>query len=115
MGRVALIYLILFELRVLRLIYNTIKIIPNLFPTPLKIYSEVSSTLPISIVTCKDVDFIYPKTKKFAKILCCNLDLETFVLVEFDFYIYCQNIPKNTTAIYSMLNNNECDHNTNSN
>ena len=44
------------------------------------ILCEVSLTIPISIITSKDFDFIYPKTKKFAKILSCILGLETFVL-----------------------------------
>ena len=44
------------------------------------ILSEISLTIPICIITSKDFDFIYPKTKKFAKILSCILGLETFVL-----------------------------------
>jgi hypothetical protein len=44
------------------------------------ILCEISLTIPIGIITSKDFDFIYPKTKKFAKILSCILGLETFVL-----------------------------------
>lgn len=50
-------------------------------PRPIEdILSEISLTIPICIITSKDFDFIYPKTKKFAKILSCILGLETFVL-----------------------------------
>lgn len=44
------------------------------------ILSEISLTIPIGIITSKDFDFIYPKTKKFARILSCILGLEMFVL-----------------------------------
>lgn len=44
------------------------------------ILNKMSLTIPISIVTSKDFNFIYPKTKKFAKILSCILGLETFVI-----------------------------------
>jgi hypothetical protein len=71
--------------------YNRSEFIPHSLEN---ILCEVSSTIPISIVTGKDFHFIYPKTKKFAKILCRILGLETFVLFEFDFYMYCQNMPK---------------------
>ena len=45
-----------------------------------EILCEISLTIPIGIITSKDFDFIYPKTRKFAKILSCILGLETFVL-----------------------------------
>ena len=57
--------------------YNRSEFIPRSLED---ILCEVSSTIPISIVTSKDFDFIYPKTKKFAKILSCILGLETFVI-----------------------------------
>ena len=57
--------------------YNNSEFIPRSLED---ILCEVSLTIPISIVTSKDFDFIYPKTKKFAKILSCILGLETFVL-----------------------------------
>jgi HAD superfamily hydrolase (TIGR01484 family) len=57
--------------------YNRSEFIPHSLEN---ILCEVSSTIPISIVTSKDFDFIYPKTKKFAKILSCILGLETFVI-----------------------------------
>lgn len=44
------------------------------------ILREISLTIPIGIITSKDFDFIYPKTKKFAKMLSCILGLEMFVL-----------------------------------
>ena len=44
------------------------------------ILCEISLTVPIGIITSKDFDFIYPKTRKFAKILSCILGLEMFVL-----------------------------------
>ncbi|KAA2281607.1 MAG: HAD hydrolase family protein [Candidatus Nitrosocosmicus sp.] len=53
----------------------------NMMSKPLEdVLVEISLTIPISIVTSKDFDFIYPKTKKFAKILSCILGLETFVM-----------------------------------
>ena len=57
--------------------YNSSEFIPRSLED---ILCEVSLTIPISIVTSKDFDFIYPKTKKFAKILSCILGLEMFVL-----------------------------------
>ena len=57
------------------------------------ILCEVSLTIPISIVTSKDFDFIYPKTKKFAKILSCILGLETFVLNDKEQIKQDKNIP----------------------
>ena len=45
-----------------------------------EILCEISLTIPIGIITSKDFDFIYPKTRKFAKILSCILGLEMFVL-----------------------------------
>ena len=52
-----------------------------MIPQPLEdILTKMSLTIPISIVTSKDYDFIYPKTKKFSKILSCILGLETFVI-----------------------------------
>ena len=44
------------------------------------ILCEISLTIPIGIITSKDFDFIYPKTRKFAKLLSCILGLEMFVL-----------------------------------
>jgi HAD superfamily hydrolase (TIGR01484 family) len=53
----------------------------SFIPRPIEdILREISLTIPICIITSKDFDFIYPKTKKFAKILSCILGLETFVL-----------------------------------
>jgi HAD superfamily hydrolase (TIGR01484 family) len=53
----------------------------NFIPRPIEdILCEISLSIPICIITSKDFDFIYPKTKKFAKILSCILGLETFVL-----------------------------------
>ena len=53
----------------------------NFIPRPTEdTLCEISSSIPICIITSKDFDFIYPKTKKFAKILSCILGLETFVL-----------------------------------
>ena len=53
----------------------------ELIPSSLEnILCEISLTIPIGIVTSKDFDFIFSKTKKFAKLLSCILGLETFVL-----------------------------------
>lgn len=53
----------------------------DFIPRPIEdILSEISLSIPICIITSKDFDFIYSKTKKFAKILSCILGLETFVL-----------------------------------
>lgn len=57
--------------------YNSSNLIPRSIED---ILCEISLTIPIGIITSKDFDFIYPKTKKFAKILSCILGLETFVL-----------------------------------
>ena len=57
--------------------YNSSDLIPCSIED---ILCEISLTIPIGIITSKDFDFIYPKTKKFAKILSCILGLETFVL-----------------------------------
>lgn len=57
------------------------------------ILCEVSLTIPISIITSKDFDFIYPKTKKFAKILSCILGVETFVLTDKEQIKRDKNIP----------------------
>ena len=71
-----------------------IAIIPNSFHAHLKTYSaRVSLTIPISIVSSKDFDFIYPKTKKFAKILSCILGVETFVLTDKEQIKRDKNIP----------------------
>jgi HAD superfamily hydrolase (TIGR01484 family) len=65
----------------------------NFIPRPIEdILCEISLSIPICIITSKDFDFIYPKTKKFAKILSCILGLETFVLndrkqIEYDYSI----------------------------
>ncbi len=53
---------------------------------------EISLTIPIVIITSKDFDFIYPKTKKFAKILSCILGLEMFVLDDRQQINYNKNI-----------------------
>ena len=57
--------------------YNNSNFIPRSIED---ILCEISLSIPICIITSKDFDFIYPKTKKFAKILSCILGLETFVL-----------------------------------
>ena len=57
-----------------------------------EILCEISLTIPIGIITSKDFDFIYPKTKKFAKILSCILGLETFVLNDKERTHYNENI-----------------------
>lgn len=57
--------------------YNDSAMIPQ---TLGDVLNKISLTIPIGIVTSKDFDFIYPKTKKFAKILSCVLGLETFVV-----------------------------------
>lgn len=57
--------------------YNDSDIIPQ---TLEDILTKISLTIPISILASKDFGFIYPKTKKFAKILSCVLGLETFVV-----------------------------------
>lgn len=57
--------------------YNDSYMIPQ---TLEDVLNKISLTIPISIVTSKDFGFIYPKTKKFAKILSCVLGLETFVV-----------------------------------
>ena len=57
------------------------------------ILCEVSLTIPISIITSKDFDFIYPKTNKFANILSCILGLETFVLNDKEQINQDKNIP----------------------
>ena len=57
--------------------YNSSDFIPRSIED---ILCEISLTVPIAIITSKDFDFIYPKTRKFAKILSCILGLEMFVL-----------------------------------
>ena len=57
--------------------YNSSDFIPRSIED---ILCEISLTVPIGIITSKDFDFIYPKTRKFAKILSCILGLEMFVL-----------------------------------
>jgi len=57
-----------------------------------EILCEISLTIPIGIITSKDFDFIYPKTRKFAKILSCILGLETFVLNDKERTHYNENI-----------------------
>ena len=57
--------------------YNSSDFIPRAIED---ILCEISLTVPIGIITSKDFDFIYPKTRKFAKILSCILGLEMFVL-----------------------------------
>jgi hypothetical protein len=46
--------------------YNSSDFIPSSIED---ILWEISLTVPIAIITSKDFDFIYPKTRKFAKIL----------------------------------------------
>ena len=66
----------------------------NFIPHPIEdILCEISLSIPICIITSKDFDFIYPKTKKFAKILSCILGLETFVLNERKQIKHDNNIP----------------------
>ena len=63
-------------------------------PPPIEdILCNISLSIPICIITSKDFDFIYPKTKKFAKILSCILGLETFVLNGAKQIDYDNNIP----------------------
>jgi HAD superfamily hydrolase (TIGR01484 family) len=57
--------------------YNSSDYIPRAIED---ILCDISLTIPIGIITSKDFDFIYPKTRKFAKILSCILGLEMFVL-----------------------------------
>jgi hypothetical protein len=57
--------------------YNSSDFIPRAIED---ILCDISLTIPIGIITSKDFDFIYPKTRKFAKILSCILGLEMFVL-----------------------------------
>ncbi|WP_458746406.1 hypothetical protein [Candidatus Nitrosocosmicus sp. T] len=57
--------------------YNSSDYIPRAIEDTL---CEISLTVPIGIITSKDFDFIYPKTRKFAKILSCILGLEMFLL-----------------------------------
>ena len=57
--------------------YNSSNYIPRSIED---ILCKISLTIPIGIITSKDFDFIYPKTRKFAKILSCILGLEMFVL-----------------------------------
>ncbi len=57
--------------------YNSSDFIPRSIED---ILYMISLTVPIAIITSKDFDFIYPKTRKFAKILSCILGLEMFVL-----------------------------------
>jgi len=66
----------------------------NFIPRPIEdILCEISLSIPICIITSKDFDFIYPKTKKFAKILSCILGLETFVLNDRKQIKHDNNIP----------------------
>ncbi|HEX5185532.1 MAG TPA: hypothetical protein VFV86_01465, partial [Nitrososphaeraceae archaeon] len=78
----------------------------DLIPLPLEaILSKISLAIPISIVTSKDFDFIYPKTKKFAKILSCILGLETFVIDSKEQINQDKNF-LNKDFDYEMLENN---------
>lgn len=45
-----------------------------------KISYKISGRIPICILTSKDFDFVYPRTKKFAWILSCILGVETFIV-----------------------------------
>ena len=72
----------------------------NFIPRPIEdILCEISLSIPICIITSKDFDFIYPKTKKFAKILSCILGLETFVLNNRKQIKYDNNIPNKNNNI----------------
>ncbi len=78
----------------------------DLIPQPLEaILTKISLAIPISIVTSKDFDFIYPKTKKFAKILSCILGLETFVIDSKEQINQDENF-LNKDFDYEMLENN---------
>lgn len=68
---------------------NTSSLIPRNLE---EILHKVSATIPICIVTSKDFDFVYPKTKSFAKIISCILGLETFVLNANDKVTFKENI-----------------------
>jgi len=70
--------------------YNNSNFIPRSIED---ILCEISLSIPICIITSKDFDFIYPKTKKFAKILSCILGLETFVLNDRKQIKHDNNIP----------------------
>jgi HAD superfamily hydrolase (TIGR01484 family) len=70
-------------------------------PRPLEdILSEISLVIPICIITSKDFDFIYPKTKKFSKILSCILGLETFVLNDKEQINHNKNILNENEKLY---------------
>ena len=70
--------------------YNSSDFIPRSIED---ILCKISLTVPIGIITSKDFDFIYPKTRKFAKILSCILGLEMFVLDDRQQISLNKNIP----------------------
>ena len=82
--------------------YNNSNFIPRSIED---ILCEISLSIPICIITSKDFDFIYPKTKKFAKILSCILGLETFVLNDRKQIKYDNNIPNknNKTTLEDVI------------
>jgi len=76
--------------------YNTSDFIPRAIED---ILCKISLTVPIAIITSKDFDFIYPKTRKFAKILSCILGLEMFVLDDRQQISLNKNIPNENRKI----------------
>ena len=76
--------------------YNSSDFIPRSIED---ILCEISLTIPIGIITSKDFDFIYPKARKFAKILSCILGLEMFVLDDRQQINYDKNILKENKKV----------------
>ena len=76
--------------------YNSSDFIPRSIED---ILCKISLTVPIAIITSKDFDFIYPKTRKFAKILSCILGLEMFVLDDRQQISLNKNIPNENRKI----------------
>jgi len=76
--------------------YNSSDFIPRSIED---ILCKISLTVPIGIITSKDFDFIYPKTRKFAKILSCILGLEMFVLDDRQQISLNKNIPNENRKI----------------
>ena len=72
-----------------------------------EILCEISLTVPIGIITSKDFDFIYPKTRKFAKILSCILGLEMFVLDDRQQISLNKNIPNENRKISQLPTDRE--------
>ena len=80
----------------------------NFIPRPIEdILCEISLSIPICIITSKDFDFIYPKTKKFAKILSCILGLEMFVLDDRQQINLIKNIPNENRKISQLPTDRE--------